>query len=694
MLLVPVFILAFIVATTTHSLAQQVSPVADLGTIQFNVNGTDGDPLPCRIHLKDSAGKSLFAFGQPKWNDHFVCSGRVAAAVAAGTYSWEIERGPEWKRSSGKVAVAKGETAQVEVKLRRVVDLNREGWFSADMHIHRPVKDIQLLMLAEDLNLAPAISWWNKPAPNAPAADQTEFRFAENRIYCTQIGEDEREGGALLYFGLAKPLDLTVTSREFPSPMRFVTQAEQQNESVWIDIEKPFWWDVPTWLATGRMNSIGIAHNHMHRSGVLDGEAWGKPRDTERFAGAHGNGLWTQEIYYHVLNSGIRIPPSAGSASGVLPNPVGYNRVYAHLGDKDFTRDNWFSALKAGRCFVTNGPLLRVTANRSLPGKVLSVNEPFQVHFQVKLTSGDPVSALELIVNGEVANRIELSRSDDAAIDFDFEVTEPGWFLVRAIADVPETFRFATTAPWYVEFTDKPNRISQASAQFFLDWVNERIERVNHNVPSESTRDAINSWHIQAREFWLDRVERANAELAKTFVPSRLETVAQMSQRLLRILGSIDGASDLIRAKARKANTYFKLESALAPATLLSVSVNPESRVKVNALRSSVVLQQGKSHRFLVRIENSAGITAPLSLGGYDLAKAAPELADWCEIKVIDSPNTSRFLSGAERGFKVIDITPHVSGVRELRIIGEAGQGTQDLGFRATTDLLLNIKPK
>ena len=693
MLLVRLVTLAAFVATASPTLAQDASLAAGDGTIQFNVNGPDGDPLPCRIHLKDSEGKSQFAFGQPKWKDHFVCSGRVAAAVEPGTYTWEIERGPEWKRSSGKVAVAKGETAHVEVKLGRFADLNRESWFSADMHIHRPVRDIKLLMQAEDLNLAPAISWWNKPAPNAQAAEQTEFRFAENRIYCTQIGEDEREGGALLYFGLAKPLDLTVASRESPSPMQFVTQAEQQNRNVWIDIEKPFWWDVPTWLATGRMNSIGIAHNHMHRSGVLDGEAWGKPRDSKRFAGPHGNGLWTQEIYYHILNSGIRIPPSAGSASGVLPNPVGYNRVYAHLGDKKFTRDNWFSALKEGRCFVTNGPLLRVTANGSLPGKVLSSNEPFQVHLHVKLTTSDPVSALEVIQNGEVVKRAKIIRHDNSVIDFACEVTEPGWFLVRAIADVPETFRFASTAPWYVEFADRPNRISQASAQFFLDWVNERIERVNHNVPSGSARDAINSWHIQAREFWLDRVDRANANLAKTFVPSRLETVAQMRQRLLRILGDIDDASDLVRAKARKADTYFKLESALAPVTLLSVAVNPESRVKVNSLRSRVGLQKGQSQRFLVRIENTAGITAPLSLSGYDLAKASPELAEWCDVKVIDSPNTSRFLSGAEREFKVIEITPQVSGVRELRIIGEAGQGTQDLGFRATTDLLLDIKP-
>src|SRR6185503_1387152 len=135
----------------------------------------------------------------------------------------------------------------------------------------------------------------------------------------------------------------------------------------WIDIEKPYWWDVPVWLASGQMNSIGIANNHMCRSRMYPDEAWGKPRDLKQYPNPRGNGFWTQEIYYHVLDSGLRIPPSAGSASGVLPNPVGYNRVYVHL-EEPFTYDRWFGGLSRGKCFVTNGPLLVVKANDQFPG--------------------------------------------------------------------------------------------------------------------------------------------------------------------------------------------------------------------------------------------------------------------------------------------------------------------------------------
>ena len=80
--------------------------------------------------------------------------------------------------------------------------------------------------------------------------------------------------------------------------------------------------------------------------------------DGRKGPGPAGNGWWTQEIYYHLLNAGLRLPPSAGSASGVLPNPVGHNRVYVGLGAGKLSYSAWLEGLRKGHCFVTNGPLL------------------------------------------------------------------------------------------------------------------------------------------------------------------------------------------------------------------------------------------------------------------------------------------------------------------------------------------------
>lgn len=512
-------------------------PAAENGTIHFHVTEPDGADMPCRIHLRDANGTPRKAEGLPFWRDHFVCSGRASLPLAPGEYRWEIERGPEHERLAGTTTVASGRDAVVQAKLSRVASLVDEGWFSGDLHVHRPVSEIELLMSAEDLNFAPVITWWNTPAPDAKATTRTVFPFARDRIYSIGAGEDEREGGALLFFGLKKPLDLTVQSREFPSPMTFVQQARKQNANAWIDIEKPFWWDVPIWIARAKPDSLGIAHNHMHRRGVLGNEAWGRARDGTRYPGTHGNALWTQDIYYHVLNSGIRIPPSAGSASGVLPNPVGYNRVYVQLDGKQFSRDTWFEALKAGRCFVTNGPLLRVKANGRWSGRRFSATAESIVKLDIDLTSNDAIRHLEVVYNGEMVQRIPCSERSVQSLKATLNVTKPGWFLVRAIADVNHTFRFASTAPWYIDDERGQPHISRASTQFFLDWIDERIARVNKHVPELNERESVLRWHVEAREFWSRQLESAD-----TGPPgARHESWPRKKKRLLSMLRGLDG---------------------------------------------------------------------------------------------------------------------------------------------------------
>ena len=104
-------------------------------------------------------------------------------------------------------------------------------------------------------------------------------KFDNDRFYHLLAGEDERGGGALLYFNLPRPLALPAGSeREYPPMSQFAELARQQ-QGVHIDIEKPFWWDMPVWVALGLADSIELAHNHLWRGGMLANEAWGKPRD-------------------------------------------------------------------------------------------------------------------------------------------------------------------------------------------------------------------------------------------------------------------------------------------------------------------------------------------------------------------------------------------------------------------------------
>jgi hypothetical protein len=483
--------------------------------LDIEVGEAGADAVPCRIHLADSTGKPQQAPGLPFWKDHFVCGGRATLELAPGAYTYQIERGPEYQRVGGQIALELGHPQTAKIVMKRIADLRKEGWYSADLHVHRPPRDVPLLMQAEDLDVAPVITWWNKNSlwKDQPMPDTLLRRVDGSRFYHLMAGEDERQGGALLYFNLDKPIDIATATAEYPSPMKFVAQARQRGRNVWIDIEKPFWWDVPVWLGSGQVDSIGLANNHMQHGGMMADEAWGKPRDTARLPAPLGNGWWTQEIYYHLLNCGLRLPPSAGSASGVLANPVGYNRVYVHV-NGELEYDKWWQGLKAGRCFVTNGPLLLCTAQGELPGHAFQVEQkkPLELKLDVRLVSQDPVPRVEIIKNGLVDQVIDLddaqSHQHVAVVPFQ----ESGWFLVRAVAANRNTFRFASTGPFYVEAGERKARVSRMSVQFFLDWVAEREKRIqSKGLPADQLREVMEH-HEMAKRFWQDLLTRANAE--------------------------------------------------------------------------------------------------------------------------------------------------------------------------------------
>lgn len=475
------------------------------------IDEDSGEPIACRMHLKNAAGKPQKVGQWPYWHDHFVFPGKLTLKLPRGQYTFELEHGPEYINATGNFVINDGADDRHTVKLRRIVNMKGEGWWSGDLHVHRPVRDMELLMQAEDLHVAPVMTWWNKKsewAGRQPPATNV-VRFDGDRIYEVMAGEDEREGGALLYFNLPRPLEISKAEREYPSPMKFLLEA-RQTPGVWIDVEKPFWWDMPVWVASGKIDSIGLANNHMCRDRMLDNEAWGKPRDKKRLISPRGNGHWSQEIYYHLLNCGLRIPPTAGSASGVLPNPVGYDRMYAFVGE-ELTYEKWWDAIRAGRVFVTNGPLIRPLVEGKLPGHVFraSAGAELELDLNLTLTTRDPMSYLEVIKDGRIERAVHLDEFAKTGRLKGLKFDRSGWFLIRAITDVEPTFRFASTGPYYVEIGEQP-RVSRKSAQFFVDWVKERQARIKLTDPDQK-REVLEP-HLAAQKYWEAIVARANAD--------------------------------------------------------------------------------------------------------------------------------------------------------------------------------------
>ncbi len=82
------------------------------------------------------------------------------------------------------------------------------------------------------------------------------------------------------------------------------------------------------------------------------------------------------EMYSVLLNAGFPLKLSAGNTSGVHPVPIGWSRVYVRT-TGPLTPEGWFDGLRAGRAFVTTGPMLLLRVNGREPGDEIR-NERFR----------------------------------------------------------------------------------------------------------------------------------------------------------------------------------------------------------------------------------------------------------------------------------------------------------------------------
>ena len=169
-------------------------------------------------------------------------------------------------------------------------------------------------------------------------------------------------GRSLAVFKTLTPRSKAIegATRWWPPVLSFIHQARDQRtgQSIfpWVDTEKPFFWEAPVVMALSPSDSVELIPNHITEYGLEAMEGAGRPFLPKY----HNRELWMDDVlglYYHYLNLGIHLSPTAGSASGVLPNPIGFNRVYANF-PGPFSRGEMVYGRREGHSFVTNGPML------------------------------------------------------------------------------------------------------------------------------------------------------------------------------------------------------------------------------------------------------------------------------------------------------------------------------------------------
>jgi hypothetical protein len=311
--------------------------------------------------------------------------------LPAGDYFFEMERGPEYHIRTGRFTIQPRSQDHQLIEMVRFADLAKEGWYSGDLHVARSARDMPLLMEAEDLYLAPVITWTgtvDRQSEQSSPADVPRPQ-GQLRLYHLLAGKEEGPGGRLLLFGLRQPPPPVQVRQPYPSGVELARLARQQPDSQLV-AGHPFSWDLPVWAAGGYLDSVAVLCDQLRRQGDRDAdEVGGKTRDVRKYPSEEGVGRWAQDIYYHLLNCGLRIPPSAGSGSGDGPNPLGYNRVYVFCG-QEFSYDSWWRNLREGKVFVTNGPLLRPRVNGQLPGHVFHAQAGQEGHARHRAFAGNP----------------------------------------------------------------------------------------------------------------------------------------------------------------------------------------------------------------------------------------------------------------------------------------------------------------
>ncbi len=498
--------LACLLIATTCGLAQAASYDGVL-TISVAEEGT-GQAIPVRMELL-KAGRPIRIRpeGAIALDGYLVFEGSVTLELKKGSYEFFIEAGPEFQTRQGHFTIERHAEDETKVLITRRVNMQSEGWWAGDLDVARKFDNMPLLMRAAGLDYVPVTTQENdngkcREVKQSQAAAISEF---SPPLFGPWAAVDNRRAGGLLFVGgNALAVICKLTAGESSLPM---LEATSEFNTLAVALS-PSAWNLPLWIASGKLDAVEIIHRHALVDKAVANKADGYPRDKKFFPGAMGNGRWSEAIYHHILNCGIRIPPAAGSGSGINGNPLGTNRVYAYCGQQ-CSPEAWLASFRSGQVMVTNGPLLRTKVEGHAPGHVFPISVGEEREFQIALSltfyEKAAVEYLEILKNSEVVQQIRLK---DLAANHGqlppVKFAESGWFAVRAMTGNTKNYQYATTGPYYVERNDEP-RISRRSVQFFLDWLDAAKAEFADN-------EAVLKDIVAARPFWRELLAEANTE--------------------------------------------------------------------------------------------------------------------------------------------------------------------------------------
>lgn len=389
---------------------------------------TNGEYNDLNVRSFAYEGRSALPFWQEP-AAYFV-SQPFSIRLPAGKWRLAVARGIEYLPVFEEFVLEPGQTRNRSIALMRWVDMPRRGWYSGDGHVHHPrlkPENDELLLTwarAEDVHLL-----------NILLMGDIEKTYFEQRSYgrpsrhqwgdYALVSGQEDPRAAIKEQGHAIAVNITAPVRDTAKYHLFdfmfdgvhaqgglVGYAHKAWASGWHRRARPESW--PTWDST-----INVPRGKVDFFEILQFRRIGL------------------EDFYDFLNLGYKLTASAGSD---LPwgNTVGESRVYAYTGPS-FSVDSWFGAIKQGRTFVTNGPMLQLHADGAMPGDEVRVRRNAGVRIRARAWAPESIGSpklLDVVAHGRVIRSAQSAKSgaNELRLDFRLPADESKWIAARVVS--------------------------------------------------------------------------------------------------------------------------------------------------------------------------------------------------------------------------------------------------------------------
>ncbi len=427
---------------------------------------------------------------------HFYVDRRTEFDLPEGRYEATVARGPEYRVARVAFHVRPGQTTSQAVTLERWIDQRARGWYSGESHIHanygyghwyNSPRTMLLQCAGEDLGVS---NFMVANSDGDGVFDREHFRGRPDPL---------SDGRTVLYW-----------NEEFRSTIwGHMTLLNLKHLVEPIDTGFPHTtrpYDVPTNADVADLTHDEGGHaNYTHPAQNMNDPylsaysakalpmdvALGKVDSVDVMGTNHEAAL---PLWYRLLNCGFRIPASAGTDCFLnrIPSRLpGSDRAYVKV-DGAFSYDEWIKGLKAGRTFVTNGPMLEFTADGHVPGETLQVGAGAGLRLCGRAISQYPLDHIEVIHNGKVVAEAKAAGNRlSVEVEHVVNVDRSGWVAVRASGplhrDQPGGSVFGHTSAIYLEVPGRPVD-GRSDAAYFLAWIDRLAREIRRRdrVPSRS----------------------------------------------------------------------------------------------------------------------------------------------------------------------------------------------------------------